>query len=112
MARHILWVKPVDATVPLHAANPPTVLTDLASQLELAEDQVGDLSAFKEGDDWSVFADDVQGGRVRFQFNRNPPSTNATESIGKSYRVTVFGLSDAAYDVRYRPGTLTVVAAS
>lgn len=111
MPRHILWVKPVDATVPLHAANPPAVLTDLATQLELAEDQNGVLSQFKEGDDWGVFEDDLLAGRVRFQFARNPPSTNAAETVGKSYRVTVFGLSDAGYDVRYRPGTLTVVAA-
>ena len=48
---------------------------------------------------------------LRFQYARNPPSTNATETVGKTYRITAFGVTSSNYDIRYDPGTMTVVAA-
>lgn len=109
-ARHIVWIKPADRTVPLHAPNPPTDVKS-ADELELATDQNGNPSTMLPGDTIaSVFADDIAGTSARFSYNRNPPSTNATETVGSTYRITLFGLVDARYDVRYRPGTLTVVA--
>ncbi|MFN8536513.1 MAG: hypothetical protein U0232_03415 [Thermomicrobiales bacterium] len=42
---------------------------------------------------------------LRFQYARNPPSTNATEKVGKTYRITAFGVTSSNYDIRYDPGT-------
>ncbi|MFN8537371.1 MAG: MBG domain-containing protein [Thermomicrobiales bacterium] len=39
------------------------------------------------------------------------PSTNATEKVGSTYRITAFGITNTNYDIRYDPGTLTVTAA-
>ncbi|MFN8542082.1 MAG: hypothetical protein U0232_31985 [Thermomicrobiales bacterium] len=109
IARRILWVKPIDRNVVLRQPNPPTdPHLDPANCpapsycLELARG-----STFGVGNDWSTLNTTV----LRFQYARNPPSTNATEYVGKTYRITAFGISSANYDIRYDPGTMTVVAA-
>jgi hypothetical protein len=48
---------------------------------------------------------------VRFQYARNPPSTNSVEKVGSSYRMTAYGVNSDHYDVRYLAGTLKVIAA-
>jgi hypothetical protein len=106
--RRILWVKPVDRTVGLHQPNPPTTPPAgcLAAQtptsacwLELATG-----SSFAPGDDWF----DLNLSVLRFQYERNPPSTNSIEYVGKTYRMTAFGVTSANYEIRYKPGTMTV----
>jgi len=110
ITRPILWLKPTDRTVGLKQPNPPTTppagclaraTATSACWLELA-----DGSTFAYGQSWSAL--DVSF--LRFQYARNPPSTNATEHVGSTYRVTAFGVNAANYDLRYLPGTLTVVA--
>jgi hypothetical protein len=109
--RRVLWIKPHERTVGLHQPNPPTTppVNCLASAtptracwLELANG-----STFVNGDTWSALT--LTG--LRFQYSRNPPSTNANERVGSTYRMTAFGVNAANYDIRYEPGTLRVVAA-
>jgi hypothetical protein len=111
VARRILWVKPIDRTVGLRQPNPPTTppagclaqqTATSACWLELARG-----SAFVSGDDWG----DLSLAQLRFTYNRNPPATNAAETVGKTYRITAFGVTSQNYDIRYDPGTLRVVAA-
>jgi probable HAF family extracellular repeat protein len=108
VGRRILWVKPTDRTVGLKQPNPPTTPPAgcLASQtptsacwLDLARG-----STLAPGDDWA----DLNLSQLRFSYNRNPPATNASEYVGKTYRITAFGVVSGNYDVRYDPGTLTV----
>jgi hypothetical protein len=103
-------VKPTDRTVGLKQPNPPTTppancvaqqTATSACWLELANG-----SSFAPGDDWG----DLDLAFLRFQYARNPPSTNSVEQVGSTYRVTAFGVNADNYDIRYLPGTLTVVA--
>ncbi len=91
VARRILWVKASDRTVGLKQPNPPTTppagcvaqqTATSACWVELARG-----SSFVNGDDWA----DLGLTTLRFQYARNPPSTNATEYVGKTYRITAFG---------------------
>jgi parallel beta-helix repeat protein len=110
VARRILWLKPADRSVGLRQPNPPTTppanclasaTATRACWLELANG-----STFVNGDDWG----DLNLAQLRFTYNRNPPSTNASERVGTTYRITAFGVTNQNYDIRYLPGTLTVVA--
>jgi hypothetical protein len=111
VARKVLWVKAQDRTVGLRQPNPPTAppvgcvaqqTATRACWLELANG-----STFVNGDDWG----DLSLAQLRFTYNRNPPATNASERVGTTYRITAFGVTSQNYDIRYQPGTLTVVAA-
>ncbi|MFN8516817.1 MAG: Ig-like domain repeat protein [Thermomicrobiales bacterium] len=106
VARRVLWVKPVDRTVGLKQPNPPTTppagCAPTGCWLALSRG-----STFAPGESWASL--NLAG--LRFQYSRNPPGTNATERVGSTYRITAFGLSSTNYDIRYDPGTLTVVAA-
>ncbi|MFN8536153.1 MAG: Ig-like domain repeat protein [Thermomicrobiales bacterium] len=108
VGRKVLWVKPTDRTVKLKQANPATdPHGDPACPapnycLQLTRD-----SSFAYGQSWSALNLSV----LRFSYSRNPPSTNATEYVGKTYRVTAFGATSGNYDLRYEAGTMTVVAA-
>jgi hypothetical protein len=107
IARRILWIKPVDRTVGLRQPNPPTnpnVDPNCPAPSRCLELANGSTFAPGEG-----FAN-VNLANLRFQYNRNPPYTNATETVGKIYRITAFGAASANYDIRYAPGNLTVVA--
>jgi len=106
VGRKVLWLKPVDRNVGLKQPNPPTdPHLDAANCpapsycLELARG-----STFAPGQSWSALNLSV----LRFQYARNPPSTNATEKVGKTYRITAFGVTSSNYDIRYDPGTMTV----
>ncbi|MFN8516914.1 MAG: Ig-like domain repeat protein [Thermomicrobiales bacterium] len=107
--RRTIWVKATDRTVGLRQPNPPTTppagcaaqpVSSAACWIELANG-----STLAPGDDWTK----LNLANLRFQYARNPPSTNSVEKVGSTYRITAFGLSSANYDVRYLPGTLTVV---
>ncbi|MFN8536194.1 MAG: Ig-like domain-containing protein [Thermomicrobiales bacterium] len=109
VARRVIWVKATDRTVGLRQPNPPTTppvgcatqpVGSGACWIELANG-----STLAPGDDWPK----LNLANLRFQYARNPPSTNSVEKVGSTYRITAFGLSSANYDVRYLPGTLTVV---
>lgn len=107
VARRVLWIKPIDRTVKLKQPNPPTdPRQDPACPaptycLALTRD-----SSFAYGQSWSA----LNLSALRSQFSRNPPSTNATEFVGKTYRITAFGVTSSNYDIRYDPGTMTVIA--
>ncbi|MFN8540261.1 MAG: hypothetical protein U0232_22640 [Thermomicrobiales bacterium] len=109
IGRRVLWVKPVDRTVVLKQPNPPTNPHQDASCaapnwcIELANG-----SAFAPGE---TFAN-LDLSLLRFQYARNPPSTNSIEKVGSTYRVTAFGVNVKNYDIRYLPGTMKVVAAT
>ncbi|MFN8540262.1 MAG: Ig-like domain repeat protein [Thermomicrobiales bacterium] len=106
VARKVLWLKPTDRTVALRAANPATdphgdpACPAPSYCLELTRS-----SGFAYGQSWAA----LSLASLRFQYARNPPSTNATEYVGKTYRITAFGVSSSNYDIRYDPGTMTVV---
>jgi hypothetical protein len=108
--RRIIWVKPVDRTVVLKAANPPgnpnldPACPAPSRCLELSPTRG---SSFAPGESFA----NLNLAQLRFTYNRNPPMTNATEFVGKTYRITAFGAISSNYDIRYDPGTLTVVAA-
>ncbi|MFN8542537.1 MAG: MBG domain-containing protein, partial [Thermomicrobiales bacterium] len=108
VGRRVLWIKPTDRTVGLKQPNPPADAHGdpacLAPSycLELTRG-----STFVAGQSWSA----LNLTNLRFQYARNPPSTNATEYVGKTYRMTAFGAISSNYDLRYDPGTMTVVAA-
>jgi hypothetical protein len=106
--RKILWLKPIDREVGLHQPNPPTTppagclaqaTPTSACWLELAEG-----SAFAYGQSWAA----LNLALLRFQYERNPPSTNSIEYVGKTYRITAFGVNASNYEIRYLPGTMTV----
>ncbi|MFN8541128.1 MAG: MBG domain-containing protein [Thermomicrobiales bacterium] len=106
ITRRIIWVKPVDRTVRLKQANPSTdPHGDPACPAPSYCIQLTRNSSFAYGQSWSNLNLSV----LRFQYARNPPSTNATEYVGKTYRMTAFGVTSGNYDIRYDPGTLTVV---
>lgn len=96
MVRPIIWVKPADQVVPLHQPNPVLGVADL----EIVSGELG------EGDTLADFA-----ANLRFTFSRNYPASNASETVGKTYRISAVGLNVAGYDFRYQIGKLTVVAA-
>jgi hypothetical protein len=111
IGRRILWVKPTDRTVGLKQPNPSTTppancvaqqTPTSACWLELANG-----SSFAPGDDWG----DLDYSFLRFQYSRNPPSTNKTEKVGSTYRITAFGVNATNYDIRYDSGTLMVIPA-
>lgn len=91
--RPVVWLKVVDQTVGLRQPNPATFTLELAPGHAVPDGltEVPPVSS------------------LRFQNSRNPPATNASEYVGKTYRVTAFGGS-ADYDLRWVAGTLTVVA--
>jgi probable HAF family extracellular repeat protein len=108
IARRILWLKPTDRTVGLRQPNPPTTppANCLAVQTPTSACwlELTNGSTFAPGDTWSS----LTLAQLRFTYNRNPPATNASETIGKQYRSTAFGATSQNYDIRYQPGTLTV----
>jgi hypothetical protein len=106
VARKILWVKPQDRTVGLHQPNPPTSPHgDPACPAPNRCLQITNGSSFAYGQSWS----DLNLTQLRFQYNRNPPATNASETVGKVYKITAFGVASTNYDIRYQQGNLTVV---
>ncbi|MFN8541130.1 MAG: Ig-like domain repeat protein [Thermomicrobiales bacterium] len=109
VARKVLWLKASDQTVGLNQPNPPTAppANCLASATATAACgvQLSNGSGFVYGQSWSA----LNMTNLRFQYARNPPSTNATEFVGKTYRITAFGVSSGNYDIRYEQGTMTVV---
>lgn len=109
--RTVIWVKPAEKTVPLHAPNPSNCATDLDAEFELVKNpQTGQQSEMNPGDTLgSVFGKQTANCGIRFQFARNPPATDATEKVGTTYRMTAFGFSHPSYDVRYVAGVLRVV---
>jgi hypothetical protein len=108
IGRHVLWVKPTDRTVGLKQPNPPTTppANCVAQQTATAACwlELTNGSSFAYGQSWSA----LDLTFLRFQYARNPPSTNSTEKVGSKYRITAFGVNAANYDIRYVPGTLTV----
>lgn len=111
--RTVIWVQPVEKSVPLHGPNPDSCARDLDAEFQLVRNpQTGVMSEFNEGDTFgSVFGRLTANCGVRFQYARNPPATNPNEKVGATYRMTAFGLSSPEYDVRYTAGILRVVAA-
>ncbi|MFN8536777.1 MAG: hypothetical protein U0232_04805 [Thermomicrobiales bacterium] len=107
--RRILWVKPVDRTVQLKKANPPTDPhqdpANCAAPSWCLELSASRGSSFAPGESFA----NLNLANLRFQYARNPPSTNAAEYVGKTYRITAAGVNNANYDIRYDPGTMTVV---
>jgi hypothetical protein len=107
--RRILYVKPTNRTVGLKQPNPPTTppANCLASQTPTSACwiELANGTSFAYGQSWSA----LNLANLRFQYSRNPPSTNASEYVGKTYRMTAFGVSSPNYDIRYQEGTLTVV---
>jgi hypothetical protein len=107
VTRKVIFVKPEDREVGLHQPNPPTdPHLDPACAapnwcLELAPG-----SSFAPGDDFG----DLDLTLLRFQYERNPPSTNGPEQVGSTYRITAFGVNSQNYSIRYKPGTMTVIA--
>jgi hypothetical protein len=108
VARKVLWLKPTDRTVGLRQPNPPTTppagcvqqqTPTSACWLELATG-----SSFAPGEGFAS----LNLSALRCQYNRNPPATNASETVGKTYKITAFGASSMNYDIRYQQGTLTV----
>lgn len=96
MVRPIVWVKPADQTVALHQPNPVLGVDDL-------ETTSGELEPGETLTDYAA--------NLRFTFSRNYPNSNASETIGKQYRVSATGLNVGKYDFRYSIGKLTVIAA-
>ncbi len=94
VARRILWVKPVDQTVKLKQPNPTGCTLELANG-----------SAFANGDDFG----DLNLSNLRCTTSRNYPSSNASETVGKQYKLSATGVLSTNYDIRYQQGTLTVV---
>ena len=62
-------------------------------------------STFVNGDAWG----DLNLANLRFTYSRNYPSSNKGETVGKTYTISAIGALSGNYDLRYRPGTLTVV---
>ncbi|MFN8538481.1 MAG: choice-of-anchor Q domain-containing protein [Thermomicrobiales bacterium] len=113
VARRLLWVKASDRTVVLKQPNPST-LPPAGCQAQATNPafaacgvELANGSTFANGDDWR----DLDLSLLRFQYARNPPSTNSVEKVGSTYRVTAFGINVANYDIRYLSGIMTVVAA-
>jgi hypothetical protein len=103
--RRLLWIKPADRTVGLHQPNPPTSpQNDPACPAPSRCLELANGSSFAYGQSWSA----LDLTLLRFQYERNPPHTNATEYVGKTYRITAFGVNAMNYDIRYKPGTMTV----
>ena len=96
MTRPIIWVQPTPQTVILHQPNPVLTVDDLA----VVE------GTLDPGDALADYA-----ANLRFTTSRNYPASNASETVGKVYKVSATGLNVAKYDFRYKQGTLTVVAA-
>lgn len=94
-ARPVVWLQPKPQSVVLHQPNPVLGPDDL---------QVVD-GELLDGDDLAVVA-----AKVRYTFSRNYPASNASETIGKTYKISAAGVVSAKYDIRYKIGTLTVVA--
>lgn len=94
--RPIVWVRPKPTTVPLHQPNPVLTVDDL-------QITSGTLAP---GDTLADFA-----ANLRFTFSRNYPVSNASETVGKTYKVSATGLNVGKYDFRYQQGVLTVVSA-
>ncbi len=95
VARRILWVKPVDQTVKLKQPNPTGCVLELANG-----------SAFAPGDSFAS----LNLTNLRYTTSRNYPSSNAAETVGKTYKLAASGVSSTNYDLRFQQGTLTVVA--
>ncbi len=94
VARRILWVKPVDQTVKLKQPNPTGCTLQLANG-----------SAFLPSDGWGS----MNTSNVRCTSSRNYPSSNASETVGKTYKISATGVLSTNYDIRYQQGTLTVI---
>ncbi|MFN8536156.1 MAG: hypothetical protein U0232_01595 [Thermomicrobiales bacterium] len=112
VARRLLWVKASDRTVVLKQPNstlPPAGCQAQATNPAFAACgvELANGSTFANGDDWR----DLDLSLLRFQYARNPPSTNSVEKVGSTYRVTAFGINVANYDIRYLFRIMTVVAA-
>ncbi len=76
VARRILWVKPVDQTVKLKQPNPTSCTLQLTNG-----------SAFVYGDDFG----DLNLTNLRCVYSRNYPNSNASETVGKVYKISATG---------------------
>lgn len=94
-ARPIVWLQPKPQNVVFREPNPVLGPDDL----EVVEGELQD------GDDLAVIAE-----KVRYTFSRNYPYSNASETIGKKYKISATGVVSSKYDFRYKVGTLTVIA--
>ncbi len=109
VARRILTIKATDRTVglgqPNPLATPPANCLASATATSACWLQLANGSTFVYGQSWSA----LNLANLRFTYSRNYPSSNASETVGKTYKISVTGILSTNYDVRYQQGTLTVV---
>ncbi len=107
--RRMLWVQAVDRTVGLYQPNPSTTppanCLASATATSVCWLQLANGSSFVYGQSWSA----LNLANLRFTYSRNYPSSNASETVGKTYKISATGVFSTNYDIRYQQGTLTVV---
>ena len=107
--RRMLLVQAVDRTVGLYQPNPSTTppanCRASATATSACWLQLANGSSFVYGQSWSA----LNLANLRFTYSRNYPSSNASETVGKTYKISATGFSSTNYDLRFQQGTLTVV---
>ncbi len=107
--RQILWVKAIDRAVGLRQPNPlstpPANCVAQATPTAACWLELANGTGFVYGQSWA----NLSLTNLRFTYSRNYPNSNASEYVGKTYKISATGATSANYDIRYQQGTLTVV---
>ncbi len=109
LARHVIWVKAIDRTVGFKQPNPtqtpPAGCLAQATATAACWLELANGTGFVYGQSWA----NLNLTNLRFTYSRNYPNSNASEYVGKTYKISAVGILSTNYDVRYQQGTLTVI---